>query len=276
MDQQCISAIEPFCHQGRITVMTGAGISAESGIPTFRGPEGYWTFGSEVYHPQEMATFSMFSRYPEEVWRWYLYRMGICQAAEPNTGHYTLVDMEKELGERFMLITQNVDGLHLRAGNSLEKTMQIHGNVSYMRCAQECTAEVYPIPEEVPGKTKEDPFTETDRQYLRCPHCGGLSRPHVLLFDESYNEHHYHFHSALEAAQNTDLLIIIGTSGATNLPNQVAMSVFQKGGVIVDINIEENTFSQMALQSGRGFFIKKPSGEALPELLDLLTGASTG
>ena len=80
---------------GNITVLTGAGISAESGIPTFRGPEGYWTVGSAVYQPQEMATFQMFSRMPEEVWKWYLYRMGVCQAARPNDGHSALVAMEK-------------------------------------------------------------------------------------------------------------------------------------------------------------------------------------
>lgn len=272
MDQQLFDALAQFKQQGKITVMTGAGISAESGIPTFRGPEGYWTFGSKEYHPQEMATFHMLSLYPEEVWRWYLYRMGVCRSAEPNPGHFALVDMEAEFGDRFTLITQNIDGLHLRAGNSLEKTMQIHGNVSYMRCLKECTPEVYPIPEEVPGKAKEDPFTEYDRQYLRCPRCGSMSRPHILLFDESYNEHHYHFHSALEAAQKTDLLIIVGTAGATNLPNQVAMAVYQQGGTIIDINIEENTFSDMALRSGRGFFVQKPSGQALPEIFEVLAG----
>ncbi|MBM9512718.1 SIR2 family NAD-dependent protein deacylase [Desulfogranum marinum] len=272
MDQQLIDALAQFKQQGKITVMTGAGISAESGIPTFRGPEGYWTFGSKEYHPQEMATFHMLSQYPEEVWRWYLYRMGVCRSAEPNPGHFALVDMEAEFGDRFTLITQNIDGLHLRAGNSLEKTMQIHGNVSYMRCLEECTPEVYPIPEEVPGKAKEDPFTEYDRHYLRCPRCGSMSRPHILLFDESYNEHHYHFHSALEAAQKTDLLIIVGTAGATNLPNQVAMAVYQQGGTIIDINIEENTFSDMALRSRRGFFVQKPSGQALPEIFEILAG----
>jgi len=273
MDQQLIDAVTRLSRKGKITVMTGAGISAESGIPTFRGPEGYWTFGSKEYHPQEMATFKMLSQYPEEVWRWYLYRLGVCRGAEPNAGHYALVDMEAEFGDRFTLITQNIDGLHLRAGNSPEKTMQIHGNVSYMRCMKECTPDVYPIPEEVPGKSKEDLFTETDRQFLTCPVCGAMTRPHILLFDETYNEHHYHFHSAIEAAQQTDLLIIVGTSGATNLPNQVAQAVYQLGGTIIDINIEENTFSDMAMRSGRGFFVQQSSGQALPELVEIMAAA---
>ncbi len=254
----------------KITVLTGAGISAESGIPTFRGPEGYWTVGSTEYHPQEMATYSMFDRQPDEVWKWYLYRMGVCKNAYPNPGHYALVDLEKLFQDRFTLVTQNVDGLHLRAGNTLDRTYQIHGNVYHMRCAQECSADVSPIPESVAPKSKEDQLTKADKEVLRCPHCGGSSRPHILWFDESYNEHHYHFYSSLKAAQATDLLIIVGTSGATNLPNQVAAQVSQAGGIIIDINIEENPFSNLALQSGKGFFVKEASASALPAIVDVL------
>jgi len=256
---------------GRITVLTGAGISAESGIPTFRGPEGYWTVGSRVYQPQEMATFHMFSQQPDEVWKWYLYRMGICGRAEPNPGHLALVEMEHQFGDRFTLITQNVDGLHLRAGNTLARTHQIHGNVFYMRCARECTPAVYPIPAAVGSKTKEQDLTDDDRRLLRCPLCGQRSRPHILLFDESYNEHHYHFHSSLKAAQETELLLVVGTAGATNLPNQVAQEVYRRGGVIIDVNIETNPFAQLAEHSGRGFFIQEASASALPAILAAMT-----
>ena len=109
---------------GSLVVLSGAGISAESGIPTFRGKEGYWTVGSTEYHPQEMATFAMFTREPEAIWGWYLYRRTVCHEAGPNAGHQAVVRMEQALGDRFLLITQNVDGLHLRAGNSLERTFQ--------------------------------------------------------------------------------------------------------------------------------------------------------
>ncbi|MCA9686135.1 MAG: RNA polymerase subunit sigma, partial [Myxococcales bacterium] len=95
----------------KVVVLTGAGISAESGIPTFRGPEGYWTVGAREYHPQELATLQAFNRMPREVWHWYLYRRGICRAAEPNPAHFALVELERALGDRFTLITQNVDGL---------------------------------------------------------------------------------------------------------------------------------------------------------------------
>ncbi|MGD9947788.1 MAG: NAD-dependent deacetylase [Desulfobulbus sp.] len=256
---------------GRITVLTGAGISAESGIPTFRGPEGYWTVGSKVYQPQEMATFHMFCRIPDEVWKWYLYRMGVCGAAEANPGHHALVAMEKYFGNRFTLITQNIDGLHLRAGNSLERTYQIHGNVFNMRCSLECSEAVYPIPETVRPKTKEEKLTDSDRESLRCPLCGARTRPHVLLFDESYNEQHYHFYSSLSTARQTALLLVVGTAGATNLPNQVAREVYRNDGVIVDINIEPNPFSQLAQSSHHGFFIQRSSATALPDLLEIMT-----
>lgn len=255
---------------GFITVLTGAGISAESGIPTFRGPEGYWTVGSKVYHPQEMATFEMFSRMPDEVWRWYLYRMGVCAAAAPNPGHQALVAMERHFGDRFTLITQNVDGLHLRAGNSLERTYQIHGNVFFMRCALNCTDDVYLLPAEVQPKTADEPLTAEDRKHLRCPRCGAYSRPHVLFFDESYNEEHYRFYSSLNTARDTDLLIVVGTSGATNLPNQIVHEVLNHGGMIVDINIEENPFSRLAAKSAHGFFLQEPSATALPALLEIM------
>ena len=104
---------------GRITVLTGAGISAESGIPTFRGPEGYWTVGSQVYQPQEMATFWMFTHQPDEVWKWYLYRMGVCARAEPNPGHLALAEMERRFGDRFTLFAGlddvALEGLYLGA-----------------------------------------------------------------------------------------------------------------------------------------------------------------
>lgn len=251
---------------GRTTVLTGAGISAESGIPTFRGPQGFWKVGSREYHPQEMATLNMFRKMPAEVWRWYLYRLGICRRAKPNPGHLAVAEMESILGDRFTLITQNVDGLHLRAGNTSKQTFQIHGNISFMRCASACSPKLYPLGDDIPTKSRNEDLLKKDRQHLRCPNCGGWARPHVLWFDESYNEEYYRFESSIKAAMNTDLLIIAGTSGSTNLPNQVALLVKKQGGLVVDVNIERNPFSELALSGGNGFFIQQPSGKALPEI----------
>ncbi|WP_319526150.1 Sir2 family NAD-dependent protein deacetylase [uncultured Desulfosarcina sp.] len=252
--------------RGRITVLTGAGISAESGIPTFRGPEGFWTVGSREYHPQEMATFNMFSKDPESVWVWYLYRMGLCKQAHPNAGHLALTSMEERIGDRFTLITQNVDNLHIRAGSSLERTYQIHGNIFFTRCASSCTNAILPLADPLPSKEKGGSLTDEEKDLLRCPACGGWLRPHVLWFDETYDERNYRFNSALETAQRTRLLITVGTAGATTLPNHIVNIVYSNGGQMIDINVADNPFAHVARQSDRGIFIQRASSEALEQL----------
>lgn len=261
---------------GGFTFLTGAGISAESGIPTFRGPEGYWTVGSRVYQPQEMATWAMFQQSPDAVWQWYLYRAGVCRQAAPNPGHLALAALEPLLGDRFRLITQNVDGLHLRAGNSPARTYQIHGNVFYMRCAAGCTDDLYPLPEHLAGRDASLPLDADTRRRLACGRCGRPARPHVLWFDETYDEKHFRFHSALQTAAATGMLWVIGTSGSTNLPLQVAAEVVRRGGTLIDINLAENPFSQLARRTPAGTFLKHAAARFLPQLLavfqELLAG----
>jgi NAD-dependent deacetylase len=259
---------------GGIVVLTGAGISAESGIPTFRGPEGYWTVGSREYRPEEMATAAMFSRQPDEVWQWYLYRLGVCRGARPNAGHLAVRDLEEALGGRFRLITQNVDGLHVRAGSSLERTYRIHGDIEFFRCAAECSLEPMPLPPEVSPKNRDEPLTDADRQALRCPRCGGRGRPHVLWFDECYDEERYRFESSIRTASEADLLITVGTSGATNLPMHVGSIAARRGALLVDVNPDRNPFSELAEATG-GFACRGPSGEILPGLASAL-GARDG
>jgi NAD-dependent deacetylase len=260
---------------GQITVLTGAGISAESGIPTFRGPGGFWTVGSREYHPQEMATVSMFNRDPESVWVWYLYRMGLCRSARPNAGHRALASMEAVLGDRFCLITQNVDNLHLCAGNSRERTLQIHGNIFWFRCAAACTDDILPLPEQLTPKSKGDTLTDDDRHRLTCRRCGRWMRPHVLWFDETYNERHYRFDTALETAARTRLLITVGTTGATTLPNHIVHLVHGNGGRLVDINVADNPFGRLAAHSEDGCFVRCKSGRALAELARAVQAAYT-
>lgn len=259
-----------FENASHITFLAGAGISAQSGIPTFRGPEGYWRIGSTNYQPHEIATFAMFQKMPKEVWKWYLFRRGVCRKAAPNSGHLALAKMEKILESRFHLVTQNVDGLHLRAGNSLRKTFQIHGNINYMRCSADCTNQVFPIPDEIPAISREESLPASAWQLLTCPQCGEMTRPHVLWWDESYNEEHYHFQSTLTLARITDLLIIVGTAGATNLPNQIAALVAASGGTIIDINIQRNLFSEIAAKTKKGFFWESSSSDALTKIAMLL------
>ena len=259
-----------------VTFLTGAGISAESGIPTFRGPEGYWTVGSRNYQPSEIATEAMLRKNPEEVWKWFLFRRGICADAPPNPGHVAIAEMEDLLGNRFRLITQNVDGLHIRAGNTLERTYQVHGNLNYMRCLKECSPAVYPIPESMPKKARGEDLSRTEWDMLKCPACGSKTRPHVLFWDESYNEYYYRFESSLHAAGKTSLLIVIGTSGSTNLPHHVVTTVLRRGGTILDVNIESNVFSEAALRSPGGIFLKGSNGDIVPTLFALIKEQITG
>jgi NAD-dependent deacetylase len=257
---------------GRLVVMTGAGISAESGIPTFRGKEGYWTVGSREYHPQEMATFAMFSRKPEEVWAWYLYRRSVCRAAQPNAGHRAVVALEESLQQRFALVTQNVDGLHLRAGNSLERTYQIHGNIDYARCV-EPAGKPFALPADLPAKEKGEPLTTQERRLLRDESpCKGWCRPHVLWFDECYDDVNFHFTASLSAAASADVLLVVGTSGATNLPLQVGLTAVRRGAVLVDVNLDPNPFSELAVESGSGFFLQGAGEAFLPLIADLVCG----
>jgi NAD-dependent deacetylase len=254
---------------GRVVALTGAGVSAESGIPTFRGKEGYWVVGSRNYMPQEMATREMFDHAPEEVWRWYLYRFGVCRGAAPNAGHEALVRLERALGERFTLVTQNIDGLHRRAGS--ERVFCIHGDAKFVRCAAECGAGLLELPD-FPARGRDDPFSDEDRARLRCPRCGGWLRPHVLWFDEFYDEENYRLDSALRAAASADLLLVVGTSGATNLPMQIGQLVFRRGAAMVDVNPEENPFSELAERSPRGFFARGSACERLPAIVVALAG----
>ncbi|MFK7990109.1 MAG: NAD-dependent deacetylase [Sandaracinaceae bacterium] len=252
---------------GPVVFLTGAGISAESGIPTFRGEEGYWTVGSTHYRPMELATQAAFRRMPEDVWSWYLYRRSVCRAAEPNFAHTALVRLEEALKARFLLVTQNVDGLHLRAGNSLERTYEIHGNIDYLRCG----GAPRPIPHEVnEAWSKETRFDDATRALLSCCEGGTLSRPHVLWFDEYYDEALFRFESSLEAAMRASLLVVVGTSGSTNLPMQMGAIVARRGAPMVVVNRDPSPFSAFAEQNSQGVFLQGTAGEHVPAIVDTL------
>lgn len=255
---------------GQVTILTGAGVSAESGIPTFRGPEGYWQVGSRNYQPQEIATQQMFQSDPVEVWKWFLFRRGVCRAASPNPGHEAIARMEQRLGDRFCLITQNVDGLHLRAGNSLKRTLEVHGNLHFMRCTRECSRSVDAIPEAMPPKQRGEDLTPEEWALLVCPRCGARTRPHVLLWDEFYNERFYRSRTALQSSQNTDLLIVVGTTGAANLPHQIVAIALQAGATLINIDPTPNAFSDLARSSPGGLFLQAPSAEVLPAIAEIV------
>jgi NAD-dependent deacetylase len=255
--------------RGRVVVLTGAGISAESGIPTFRGPEGYWTVGSTEYQPQELATAQAFRQMPQTIWHWYLYRRSVCRAAEPNPAHRAIVELERALGDRFWLVTQNVDGLHIRAGNSLERTCQIHGNIDYMRCTRPCGVDPMPVPDTIPPKHRDDALTDDEFWLLRCPSCDAPTRPHVLWFDEYYEEELFRSSTAVRVAARCDLLLVIGTSGSTTLPMHVLAEASRNDAAIIDVNPDDNPFGEFAASSG-GAALAAPAGELVPAIVEAL------
>lgn len=258
---------------GLTMFLTGAGISAESGIPTFRGPEGYWQVGSRNYHPMDLATFEAFSEMPDDVWAWYLHRRGVCRAAEPNAAHRALVTLEERRGDDFVLLTQNVDGLHLLAGNTLRRTYQIHGNLDFMRCAADCDPARVPIPEGVDVVwEKGRRLGAHERALLVCPTCGGRARPHVLWFDECYDEAHFRFDSSLAAAARASLLVVVGTTGQTNLPMHVGALVTRRNAPMIVVNPEPSPFTELADANPNGAFLEGTAGALVPALVEAILG----
>jgi len=256
---------------GRVLALTGAGISAESGIPTFRGPEGYWRVGSRNYRPEELATFAAFSQMPDEIWGWYLHRRSLCYGAQPNSAHLALAHLERELAERFVLVTQNVDGLHLRAGNSRERSYEIHGNLDFTRCSAECGAGIRSLPAGLGTDWPKDLIpTGADQKYLCCRDCGAWLRPHVLWFDECYDEEHYRWQSSMAAVETADLLLVIGTSGATNLPMQIVQGASRRKIPILVVNADPSPFAAIAEASEFGVFLQGPAGTWLPPLVEFM------
>jgi NAD-dependent deacetylase len=218
----------------KIAVLTGAGVSAESGIPTFRSDGGYW----RKYRFEDLATPEAFARDPKFVWTWYEERRRAIAAARPNAGHDALVEMEKRVAE-FTLITQNVDGLHDLAGS--KNVIRLHGDIWTVRCLK-C------------GKSQVERAELTDLP----PHCGcgGMLRPGVVWFGESLPK------KALERAEAAvraaDLLIVAGTSAQV----YPAAGLIPLASTVIEINPEETPFSDEVTYSLRG-----TSAEILPQLL---------
>jgi NAD-dependent deacetylase len=247
---------------GALVFLTGAGISAESGIPTFRGKYGFWTVGSVRYASQDLATRAMFDREPETVWCWYLARFAAASSALPNDAHRAIAALQKAYPERIVLVTQNVDGLHPRAGSPPERTFAIHGDARVMRCSRGC-GDLVELPVIAVGDARHR-LPDGARATLTCVSCGGWMRPHVLWFDEYYEEAHYRSDSAVSAAAAAELLVIVGTTGATNLPLRIATEAARRGVPVVDVNLEDTPFSAMARRLGA--VVREPAGVAVPRI----------
>lgn len=232
-------------HARRIAVITGAGISAESGIPTFRDAQtGLWT----RYRPEDLATSAAFVRDPRLVWDWYEWRRGMVAAAQPNAGHRALVDLQQR-ASACTVITQNVDGLHQQAGT--RNVVELHGNIRRSKCFTE-------------GRIVTD-WARTDERPPRCPHCGSPLRPDVVWFGESLPA--AALAAADEAARSCDVLLSIGTSGVVYPAAGLALTALAAGAIVAEVNPAQTPLSDSATYSFRG-----AAGELLPELLAAVWG----
>ncbi|WP_299678482.1 Sir2 family NAD-dependent protein deacetylase [uncultured Dokdonia sp.] len=251
----------------KISFLVGAGISAESGIPTFRGEGGYWVVGSKNYKAQEIGTKKFFDVASHEVLKFYLYRKSVTEYAQPNESHFMLREIESLIEDNFALISQNVDSLHKKAGSSEDKTYLIHGDHDFLRCGDDCSTELYPFPKDIQLKSRgKDQLTEDEIKILKCPKCGEDLRPHVLWFDEYYNEKFFKKDTVLRISKQTGILFILGTSGETTLPQIIAKNVLSKNGTVIEVNIDDSYFSDLLKNKKNGMSIRSKSSPFLLEL----------
>ncbi|HEV2690861.1 MAG TPA: NAD-dependent deacylase [Bryobacteraceae bacterium] len=222
-----------------VAVLTGAGVSAESGVPTFRGTNGLW----KQRRAEDLATPAAFARNPKLVWEWYDWRRGVLSQAKPNPGHYALAELERRVSN-FTLITQNVDGLHELAGS--QNVLRLHGSMWTLRCLgceRERVDKRTPLPE-IPPKCE----------------CGGMLRPGVVWFGEALPQGVWR--DAEAAARAADLFLVIGTSAVVYPAAGLAQIAKSSGAHVVEINIAETVLSD-----GIDSFLQGPSGELLPQLI---------
>ncbi len=222
----------------KIAVLTGAGVSAESGIPTFRGPGGLW----ETHRPEELATPEAFERDPELVWRWYEWRRALIAKCAPNAAHLAIAELERSLPEGAVItITQNVDGLHRRAGS--RNIIELHGSVVRVRCAREGKATDHPEPfDQVP------PLCE----------CGALLRPDVVWFGEALPPGA--IERAGEAVSEADLVIVAGTSGVVY--PAAGLVHLARRGTSVEVNPDKTPLTEAC-----AFSIRATAAEAVPGIV---------
>lgn len=221
-------AAEVLARATRVVALTGAGVSAESGVPTFRGPGGLW----RSHRPEELATPEAFRRDPKLVWEWYAWRQGVVTGCEPNAAHRALAAMEADW-PGFTLITQNVDGLHARAGSS--RPLELHGNLFRARCVKE-------------GGVRD--FTAAGHELPpRCA-CGELLRPHIVWFGESLDERTVE--RAVGAAEEAHVFLVIGTSALVTPAAMLPVIARRSGASVIEVNPEDTGATEVATHVLRG------------------------
>jgi NAD-dependent deacetylase len=244
--------LETLRNAKRVAVLTGAGISAESGIATFRDPDGLWA----KFRPEELASMDGFLKNPTLVWEWYQARREVIDRVKPNPGHYALVELQKyyeERGATFNLITQNVDRLHQAAGS--RSVIELHGNIIENYCSR-CKKPHEYVYATNPAQ-KEPP---------RCTYCGGMIRPAVVWFGEMLPVEA--LEAASDAASTCDVIFSIGTSAEVYPAAGLPVEAKRNGAMFIEVNPNDTAITRFA-----DVKISAPSGEALPALLQAMTAS---
>lgn len=228
-----------------VVVATGAGMSKESGIATFRDAlEGLWS----KYDPQELATRDGFRRDPARVWGWYNYRRGLIAATEPHSGHHALARLEKLL-HRVVVVTQNIDGFHRLVGSTT--VLELHGSINRFKCFEQD----HPVDIEVPIADTDGPLEPPT-----CPQCGSQIRPDVVWFGEMLPPGLFEQAGAL--AQSCDVMLVVGTSGLVYPAASLPFAAKASGATLIEVNPEPSEITGAA-----DIFLQGPAGEILPELV---------
>ena len=229
----------------RVLVLTGAGVSAESGIPTFRGKDGYW----RNLDPTKLATPEAFARGPQLVWDWYRERRQRIRNAQPNAAHEAIAKLAKHADE-FLLVTQNVDDLHARAGMPAEKMVQIHGDIFVTRCSR-CDFERHEY--------------EQEHCLPKCPDCHALVRPGVVWFGEQLSRNELERVEDFLDGGACDVVIVAGTTATFGYIIDWALRGSRDGAELIEVNPEETPLSRFATR-----LVREPAAIALPRIVDEL------
>jgi NAD-dependent deacetylase len=243
----------------RILVLTGAGVSAESGVPTFRGAEGLW----REYRPEELATPSAFARDPRLVWEWYDWRRRRVQECRPNAAHRALAALALTSAGRVRIATQNVDGLHAiaaremaaslgrsRAGADHAAPLELHGSLFRVRCMV-CSSR----------RAHHDPIDATSRDSLpRCSSCNALLRPDIVWFGEPLDD--MVLSEAVDRARTADVCLVVGTSAVVQPAASLAMVTKRAGGSVIEVNPESTPLTPVADVS-----IRATAADVVPKIV---------
>jgi NAD-dependent deacetylase len=229
-DDQILLARTHLASARNVTILTGAGISADSGVPTFRGADGLW----RNFRAEDLATPEAFERDPRLVWEWYNWRRELIATKQPNPAHIALVELERRRPDTFWLITQNVDGLHRTAGS--RRLSEIHGNIWTVRCTH-CG---------VISDNREVPIPILPI----CQLCQALLRPQIVWFGESLREDD--LRRCDQAIQSCDLFLVIGTSGVVYPAAGFALGAKNVGALVIEINLGSTPQSDLVDLSLQG------------------------